>query len=456
MVKLLEILKNLIGLGSGHARSKLAKKNIFASFFIKAGNIAIGLMLVPLTINYLEPTKYGIWITLSSIIGWFGFFNIGLGHGLRYKFAKAIASGEHELARVYVSTTYAFISAILFAVLIIFYIVNPFLNWNAILNVGDDVVLHSELGVVALVLFTFFCLTLIVKLIATILTADQRPALGGVFNFASNVFALIVIYFLTKTTQGSLLYLGSVLFGMPVLVYFICSFWFFSGRYRIYRPSFKYVVFSEGRGLLSLGIKFFVIQISAILIFQTNNIIISQLFGPEEVTPYAIAYKYFNVLMMGFSIIVAPFWSAYTEAWVKKDITWIKNTVHKLIILWILLFSAGILMLVFSKWIFNIWIGGLVNVPFIMSALVGFFILLNAWNMIFNNFLNGVAKIKIQIYLVATAAVINVPLGIFLGKMIGIEGVLLANIITVIPQALIYPLQYKKIINFSAKGIWLR
>ena len=72
-------LATLFGLDRGHEATIKAKKNIAAAFFIKGLNIAIGLMLVPLTINYLNPTKYGIWITLSSIIGWFSFFDIGLG-----------------------------------------------------------------------------------------------------------------------------------------------------------------------------------------------------------------------------------------------------------------------------------------------------------------------------------------------------------------------------------------
>ena len=57
----------------------------------------ISLLLVPLTIDYLNPTQYGIWITLMSVIAWFNFFDIGLGNGLRNKFATAKAENkEHD------------------------------------------------------------------------------------------------------------------------------------------------------------------------------------------------------------------------------------------------------------------------------------------------------------------------------------------------------------------------
>src|ERR1700687_5870800 len=97
---------------SGHQRSVKAKKNIIASFFIKGISISISLILVPLTINYINPSRYGIWLTLSSIVGWFSFFDIGLAHGLRNKFAEAKAKGDNESAQIYVSTTYAVLAII--------------------------------------------------------------------------------------------------------------------------------------------------------------------------------------------------------------------------------------------------------------------------------------------------------------------------------------------------------
>jgi len=438
----------------GHSRTLRAKKNIAASFVIKGTNIAIGLALVPLTITYLNPTKYGIWITLSSIIGWFGFFDIGLGNGLRNKFAEAIAKGKFKLARVYVSTTYAIISLIIGSVLVLFYVVNPFLNWNKILNAGDDLNLQTELGFLALIVFTFFSFRFIFKLITTILMADQRPAKASLFDLLGKIIALVLIYILTKTTHGSLLYLGIVMSSAPVFVLIVSSIWFYNGKYKAYRPSLKFVDFSKAKDLLNLGVKFFIIQIAAVLLYQTNNIIIAQLFGPAQVTPYNVAFKYFSVLMMGFSIIITPFWSAITEAWAKKEIDWIKKSMQKLIRIWVLLCLAGIVMLIFSPLIYKIWVGTKINISYSLSMLVAAWVLINSWNGIFGQFLNGTEKIKLQIYFGISGAILNVPLAIFLGKKLGIEGVLLANVILGIIGAWIYPIQYRKLINNKAQGIW--
>src|SRR5665647_1530201 len=153
-------------IAGGTTRSKKAKRNIFFSILIQGISIAISLVLVPLTIHYVNPTQYGIWLTLSSIIAWFSFFDIGFGNGLRNKFAEALAKGEEELARIYVSTTYAILCIIIGIVLILFLCINPFINWAKILNTTQE--MAGELSILAGIVFIFFCLRFIFQLVTTV------------------------------------------------------------------------------------------------------------------------------------------------------------------------------------------------------------------------------------------------------------------------------------------------
>jgi O-antigen/teichoic acid export membrane protein len=436
----------------GHERSVKAKKNILFSLVIKGLSIIISLLLVPLTIHYVNPTRYGIWLTLSSIIGWLGFFDIGFGNGMRNKLAEAIAKGENELARTYVSTTYGILSIIIGAVLVIFVGMNPFLNWSKILNTPAD--MTGELGVLALIVFVFFCLQFVLQLITTVLTANQEPAKASLFNFLGSLFSLLIIFILTKTTNGNLIYLGTVLSLTPVLVLVVSSLWYYNHEYKKYAPSIKYVKFYYARDLMTLGLKFFVIQIASIVIYQTSNIIIAQLFGPVEVTPFNIAYKYFGIISLGFGIVIMPFWSAFTEAWIKKDVPWIKNSIKKLVLLWGIISVGALLMLVLSKFAYRLWVGKEIKVPLSTSIVMAAYVIINAWCAIFSHFLNGVGKIKIQLYGAAFGALVNIPLGIFLGKELGIYGVVLSTTLLSFVSAIWSPIQYLKLINNKATGIW--
>jgi O-antigen/teichoic acid export membrane protein len=441
-------------INKGQERSIKAKKNILAAFLIKGGSIIISLFLVPLTIHYVSSDQYGIWITLSSIIGWFGFFDIGFGNGLRNKFAESIAHGEDEKARIYVSTTYAVLIIIVTIILTIFLFINPFLNWSKILNAPSN--MAGELSTLALIVFVFFCLQFVFQLITTVLTADQQPAKASLFNFYGSVFSILVIYILTKTTSGNLIYLGAALGFIPVAVLIVSSIWFYSRKYKKFAPSLKYVKFSYARNLMTLGLKFFLLQVAGIVLYQTSNIIIAQLFGAAEVTPYNIAYKYFTVIPMILGIILSPFWSAYTEAWAKGDIAWIKSSQKKLKLIWISLSVLAVIMLLFSNLVYKMWVGKEIIIPFSVSAVLAAYFIINTWNGIYCVFLNGVGKIKLQLYSGILDMAIHIPLAIYLGKRFGIAGVVLSLVILCGLNMIWTIMQYNKIINNKATGIWAK
>ncbi len=438
---------------SGHERSVKAKKNILSSFVFKGISIIISLLLVPLTIDYLNPTKYGIWITLMSVIAWFNFFDIGLGNGLRNKFATAKAEEKDDLARTYISTTYAIVSIISVALFIIFFIVNQFLDWGKILNTSTDLV---ELEKLVFIVFSVFCLQFIIKLINVVFIADQRPAMSGLINTIGSLFSLITVVILMKTTQGSLLYLGASFSIINLVVPLLAGVWFFNTSYKKYKPSLKHVDFSHLKELMSLGLRFFVMQGAALVVFMTDNIIISQISGPQDVTPYNIAYKYFGIVTMVFTIITTPLWSAYTEAYVKKDFTWIRQITKKVYQLWGIVFVGLLLMLLLSDYAYHLWIGDKVIVPFLLSSIMALWVMISTSTMVFSNFLSGISKIKLSLWHSVFVSIANIPLSIFFAKNLGMgsAGVILASVICIFPRAIFQPIQYWKIINEKATGTW--
>lgn len=450
-----KILKSVINFFTqGNKRSIEAKKNIAGTIAIRGISIAISLVMVPITIHYVNPTQYGIWLTLSSIIGWFSFFDIGFGNGLRNKFAESVARGEHEAARIYVSTTYAILAIITALVLILFFLINPLLDWSKILNTPPE--MANELSLLALIVFVFFCIQFVLQLIITVITANQQPAKASLLYFFGSLLSLSIIFILTKTTSGNLLYLGIVSGVAPVVIFIASSIWYYSTSYKEYAPSIKYVRFGFAYNLMSLGLKFFIIQIAAIIFYQTSNIIIAQLFGPAQVTPYNIAFKYFSVIPMFFGIILTPFWSAFTEAWSKNDLVWIKNIMKRLRQIWTLLVAIALVMFIFSSFVYRIWVGKEIVVPISLSAVIAVYVILNAWNGIYSNFLNGVGKIKLQLYIALLGSLLNIPLAIFLGHKLGIYGVILSTTLISLMASVITPIQYNRIINNKAQGIWAK
>ncbi|RPD94358.1 polysaccharide biosynthesis protein [Aureibaculum marinum] len=438
----------------GHERSVKAKKNILASILIKGISMTVGFLMVRVTLDYLDQTTYGIWLTLTSFLTWFTFFEIGLGSGLKNKLAESLASKDYKKGKIYVSTAYAILSLVVIFLAIAFFIANIFIDWTIVLNTNE--VSLQDLTTVAYIVFSFFFFRFVIKLIGIVLFADQRPALSNMLNTLGNLFVLLTIFILTKTTEGSLIYLAWALSAIPVVVLTISTFYFYTHDYKKIAPSIKYVDFKYARGLLNLGIKFFVIQVSGLIIYQSTNFIITQYIGPAEVTVYNIAYKYFSIIMMGFTIIITPFWSAYTEAWAKNDMKWIKSTVKKLLNIWMMLSVAGIIMLIFAKQFYAFWIGTEIQIPFKLSLVLLLYFMTFTFGGVYNMFINGVGKVKLQMYTSVIGAILFIVIAISLAKYtdLGVVGLVLASIISNFNGIIIAPIQYKKIINNKAKGIW--
>ncbi len=438
----------------GHSRSIKAKKNILASVIIKGISILTSFVLVPLTINYLTPVNYGIWLTLYSIISWFGLLDIGLGNGLRNKFAESIASGDKNAARIYLSTAYAILGLIMGFACLVFLVINYYLNWATILNVNPQKAI--ELSKVTIIIFGSFCMQLVVKLISSVLLADQKTAVTGALNTIASLLSLIVIYILTKTTSGSLVYLAITIGTINVVVPLVASFWFYQTHYKDYAPALKHVNFKFAKKLMNVGLMFFLFQSTALIVVATDNIIISRLFGAAEVTPYNIALKYFTPVTLVFTIISAPLWGAYTESFAKNDMEWIKRITGKMLRVWLLMFFAIVPMIIFSPFAYELWVGKEIKISTGLTVWMALYVLLASWNQIFGNFINGVGKLRVGFYVSIFTAIINIPLCIFLAKYTnwGVSAIIAASCISLIPDIILMPIQYLKIINITATGIW--
>ncbi|MGM0407676.1 MAG: lipopolysaccharide biosynthesis protein [Bacteroidota bacterium] len=439
---------------AGNSRGATAKRQIIYSLFIQGLSVLIGLLYVPLLLDYLTQEKYGIWITLTSILGWFSFFNIGLGNGLRNKLAEALAKGDIKLGKRYISTTYALLLGIFGLILLVFHLCNYFLNWNAILN--TKTIENNELYVLTSIVFTFFVLRFIVQLISVVYLADQKPAATKMMTTGGNLISFVIVLVLTRITlKGDLILLGTIISAIPVLLFIVVSIISYNSRYKKIRPSVGHVDLKLGKGLLSLGARFFFLQVAFIIVFSTSNIFITQFYGPEEVAVYNIAFKYFHVPVMVFSIIMSPIWSAVTDAYSKSDFIWLNKTLKHLNVV-SLLFGLGIIVMVLiSDWVYRLWVGDDISIPFGLSVSLGIYSFMQVGIAPYSNFINGIGKLRLTVSLTFGSILIYFILIYVFGNLFNNStGIVVAIICTHTIGAVIQPVQTYKLLNRTAKGIW--
>jgi O-antigen/teichoic acid export membrane protein len=392
---------------------------------------------------------------LSSVVAWFSFFDIGFGHGLRNKFAAALAKGDIIKARIYVSTTYAATGTLIILVWCSFAFINQYINWARILNTSISP--FYSLNQVAFLVFSFFSIQFVLKLVGTVLQANQESAKASLFDLLINLFTAAIIFIMMHLgRKGNILDLALITGIIQVLVLSISSLIFFHKNLHPYRPSFRLVRIEYVKDLMGIGIKFFIIQVSAVFIFETTNLVITQILGPENVTIYNVAFRYFSIATMLCGIIASPFWSAFTEAYVKKDFLWMKKIVKQLNQFWFFILILIICLLLSSQFLYGLWIGKSIKITWTVSILMAINMMLVTRFNIFVLLINATGKIYLQLITNVILGVLFIPFSIIMCKNFGLAGIVAANLSINAVYALLIPIQNSKILDQRAKGIWNR
>ncbi len=445
-------LRNLLRDRSGRGAKIL--RNILWSVGLKGVNVAVSFVVVPLYLSLLTETSFGVWLTVSAVVQWLNFFDLGLGNGLRNKLAEALAASDTLLARVYVSTTYALLAMIAAGVLTVFLTLSIWVDWSAVFAAPAE--MSYDVNRMVVILGILFVPQFVFQPIKMVVTADQRPAVANGMNTIVNVLQLLGISILAWRGIDSLVVLAAVVGAVNLVVPVIAHFWLFARRYRQYAPSLSTIDFAHSKSLLGLGTVFLILQAAALVVFMTDNLIISRVLGPDEVPAYNIAYRYFNLATVMFAMVTTPFWSAFTEAYVKREFNWIRNMLRRLIGLWGLLTGGVVVMFFIAPWVYDLWIGDRVEVSSTLNLAMGFWVVVSTGLSIFGTFLSGVGKLRISLYHAVFVVVANIPLSIYLAGFpaLGSAGVILASALGALVRVAFQPAQTYRILKGTALGIW--
>ena len=433
-------------------RTKLLVKNVIASFFIKGWAATVALIMVPLTLECLGKYQNGVWLTISSLLVWVDHMDIGLGNGLRNKLAAHVAHQEMEEARKVVSSTMAMLVCIVLPLLLLLLLLIWYTDVYAFLNVQLDIIPELRTALVCAV--SLVCMTFVLKFIGNVYMGLQLPAVSNMLLALGQTLALLLTAVLYWSGHASFLFIVIANTVAPLAVYVLSYPYTFWMRFPYLRPSLKFVNLRSALELGNLGIKFFWLQVAGLIQFMTANILISRFFTPEMVTPYQIAYRYISLVMVGFTVICMPFWNATTDAYERKDMDWIRRASQKMNWMMAGIAALLVLMVAVSPWVYQLWIGDACEVPLGMTAMMALYIILLIISMRYSYFLNGVGALRLQLYM-TVSAIIFIPLAWTVSSYThNILWFMAVMCFCNIPGLVVNVIQFNKILNGQATGIW--
>lgn len=424
--------------------------NSASSVLLKGFSILINLLMVPLCLRAVSEKEYGLVLTITAIVNWIVFFDVGIGNGLRNKLSEAIALGQYELGRKYVSTAFYYITLIFSAVLILYSLAHPLIDWYGILNIQPVEV--SGLSACIYLVIAVFILRFILQLVCVVLLADQKVYLNDAIMPVSNFLSLGIIFVLYIAGEANFRNLMLSISITPVFVLLVCNFLVFRGKYARLRPSLKLVDHHLRDELLNLGYKFFLLQICGLIIFSTSEFLIARLMGTEDVTIFNIASRYYGIVFLLSNMVMASLWSAFSNAWFQNDIAWISRVIKKMHLANVAFLILNIFLFFGFKPLSHLWLGRELHI----SNFFAFALIIYNAQMVFNNifalFLNSIGKLNLQLISGVIGAVINIPMTIFLVRYtnLGLASVCLANIISLLPGSVLTSVQTYRVLK--AKG----
>ena len=248
-------------------------------FGAKGTLLLANFVVISITLDLLSTKIYGVWITLYTTISWLSFFDLGLGNGMRNLFAVNRAIGNQEKNKQLVSTSYIIVLGIALILLIVGL---PFVYYADIarfFNISDIAI--PDLRCVLSLLVVVTSLQLITKLINSIFLADQKPALSSLIDCSGVVCSLLLLFILKDRLVGSLFNLALIITLPTFIISFIVTLFAFNKNYRKLKPSLKCFNLKISNKLINLGLRFFLIQLSALFILQGSNIIILKFKDPN-------------------------------------------------------------------------------------------------------------------------------------------------------------------------------
>lgn len=415
----------------GQKRINRALATGLTTILVKGITVSAGLISIPLTSHYLGVERFGLWLTLSSLLTWISVADLGLANSLTNVLAASDERTDKKMAREAVSSAFYLMVGIAVLITCFFLTLYPFISWSRVFNVTSAQA-RSEAGPAIIAGMLYFSLRLPLSIPGRIYAAYQE---GYYYQLWSGLSSIISVIGLIVSIQfrADIPWMIAAFFGSLLIGDFISAIHIFIYHKPWLIPRIKSWKLLQARYLLKVGFLFWIVQISAIAFLQTDLIIVAQLFGANEVATYGVTLRLFSLISVIQAAFIMPLWPAYSEAQSRKDIDWIISTFK--VSLWVSLawsMISGLCLLIFSPLIISNWVSP--NAIPSHSLLLAMFLtaVLTAGGQCISMLMNGLGEIKSQVIISSAAAVTNLILSIALGNLIGSSGVAWATGICVL------------------------
>jgi len=409
--------------GRSKERYRRAALTTLASLVSKGVVVLTTFISVPLTLGYLGMERYGMWMTMSSLIAVLGFLDLGMGNSLKNHIADANGRDDKETAVKAISSAYLVLSIVAVVLGIIFFILYPFVPWMRIFNVSSPLAI-AESGSAVAVFIVCFLLNIPLGLIIQIQSGYQEGFVSNLWQSAGSILGLLGVLTVIYLKAG-LPWLVVAMAGAPCFFNILNTLVFFNQKKQTIFPKLSSVDLITVKNVMYTGSLFLFAQIISAVAQSSDNIIVAQTIGSGAVASYSVCIRLFSVISMVQNAVISPYWPAYREALSRGDIEWTSSTLKKTIYISILLSAfASLILVVFGRILIHYWASSELNPSYTFLIGLAAYTVITSITGAIAIYLNSSNILSPQIYIGFVYVIMSIIVKVMLGRIYSSEGIM--------------------------------
>ena len=399
-----------------------------AATMAKVVQVGTALISIPLTLHYLGGERFGMWMTISSLIAMLSFADFGIANGVLSAVAQAHGREDRaELQRI-VSSGFSMLTAIAAGLLSLFAAAYAFVPWHAVFNVQGELA-RAEAGPALAVFVACFACAIPLAVVQRVQMGLQQGFLASLWQCVGSVCALAGVLIAIRL-QGGLPWLVLALAGAPLMAALLNSLLFYLRSQPDLRPRLARCAAADARRLAATGALFFVLQITVAVAYTSDSIVIAQLMGASAVAEYAVPEKLFGLISIGVAMVLAPLWPAYGEAIARGDHAWVRGTLKRSLLMALGIAGvASLCLVVLAPTLLQWWVSDALAAPFLLLLALAVWKVIEAGGNAVAVYLNGAHVIGLQVAIAVSVAISALLLKLLLIPMFGIAGAVWATVV---------------------------
>lgn len=413
--------------GRAQERHRRVALSAAAAALAKVLSVGTALISVPLTLHYLGAERFGMWMTISSLIALLAFADFGIANGVLSEVAGASGRDDATAVRGIVASGFFLLCGIAVAALLAFAVVYKWVPWATLFNVNGEQA-RSEAGPAIAVFVSCYAAAIPLGVAQRVQMGLQQGFAASLWQCAGSLCALAGVLLAIQWRAG-LPWLVLALAGTPLLMALLNSLHFYGRSKPELRPSIDAVDAQAMRRVARAGALFFVLQLTVALAYTSDSLVIAQALGASAVASYAVPEKLFSLITLALAMVLAPLWPAYAEAASRGDHAWVRSTFKRSLFIALALAAVAALSLtLLAPAVLLAWVGAAVVAPTSLLVALASWKVVEAGGMVLAALLNGLRVMKLQVLCAIPTALSALALKVVLVPILGVSGAVWASV----------------------------